>query len=197
LKNFFFVFKYEGLIYSTLEKMKITLQLIIFIFFINYHSIAQVLECEESSVEFIEITCIGDETPTTDDDSLSFLIATTNLQGLTIDPLPINFTVQVLEGILGWKTDKNRTAIAFAYLNVPNIVQITASSPGCAPLNLSGLYLRPFNSPTTCESSTLIVPQNLAPIPTLGQWGLIVLGLAVGIFGIAFLRKPFVKKRTV
>lgn len=153
---------------------------------------AQVINCSDGSVEIFEITCVGEG----DDAYLSFLVSTTNLQSLKVETLPLNSTTQVLEGKLDWKSDNNMTIIQYYLTNTPNIIQINAPSPGCAPINLSGLYLLPINSPG-CVIPTLIEPQNPAPIPTLGQWGIMFLGLSIAIYGIAFIRNPIVNKRLV
>jgi hypothetical protein len=154
---------------------------------------AQIINCSEGSVEIFEITCVGEG----DDAYLSFLVSTTNLQLLNVETLPINSTTQVLEGLLDWKFDKTMSKVQYHFGNTPNIFQINAPSPGCAPINLSDLYLLPINSPACIIPTLIITSRSPAPIPTLGQWGLIFLGLAVGIFGIAYIRKPIVIKGLV
>jgi len=70
--------------------------------------------------------------------------------------------------------------------NNPFNEQVMAVSPGCAPLNLTltwGL------SATNCNPEMVILDPAGAAIPTMSQWGIIILGFIVLIVGIVFIRQ--------
>lgn len=89
-----------------------------------------------------------------------------NLEGIRVD---FNITgVNTLSGFA--LTDENGVA-AYCYTSTDDGIDTVAISTGS------------LNETATVEWSSI-------PVPTMGQWGLMVLFLMIGIVGLVFLRKP-------
>lgn len=81
----------------------------------------------------------------------------------------------------------------FFYVPANGDFNFSIPSDGCAPVNYSVSFLTQVATLEMCEYSDLILA--IPPtIPTLGQWGLILLSLTSMLFGVLYLRKRIIQE---
>ena len=147
------------------------------------YTFGQAVECtadmDNKSITLNAAICNNNGTVPTLDDYISFVVAGTNLSNVYLENLPLNTTVSPLENIDLIQSNGSMYAI----LNGDGPYQFTSPSAACIPLNLTVNW-----STTECQDSRLLVlPSSI--IPTLGQWGIIILVILIFIVGYLEIEK--------
>ena len=156
---------------------------LIFFGCLTISSNAQSLDCDDGMTSFTEVNCT--------DDYLSFVVTSNNVRTLEFNMLPEGYQWSLEAGSLNFNATNPTSLVLFTTnFTVPLSVMVSnISNPGCGVFNLSPIYIETRNS-TDCPDLSLLLNQgDVRPIPTLGQWGLIVLALILSISGITLIRR--------
>jgi hypothetical protein len=181
-----------------------TMKKILFVFIIMAVSIStysQDFDCGNTTATISNLTCNDNGTPDPSDDFFTLTFDVTATSGTShsarIFQLPAGSTAVGPQGNQGPNTD----FIASVYndpcctpsINTP--LDITIPSAACADINyLIDIYGYDSGTMTSNDcaenmgngfSGTLMGPP---PIPTMGQWGLIILGILLASIGIIWIR---------
>ena len=145
-------------------------------FFLSLSLMGQSVECGSAGTATIEnIQCT--------DDYITFMVTGTgtNSNSAQFHGIPSNSSIDYGSGV-----DPYADGMNFAFGNAPALSNVTFNMPtiGCAPLVLNLTIL----SNGSC-SELLTLNPNMAAIPTLGQWALIILAFLFTIFGVVQIRK--------
>ena len=151
--------------------------------FLSFSLQAQTLECENASATFTNINCT--------DDYLSFMVTSTNSGSLEFQNLPLGYNWELTSGALNGNNPTPTILYLYADPGTYSVMLSNISNPGCGIFNLSDILIYPAEgSRQTCSDlNVLLNPAGQRPIPTLGQWGLIVLALILSISGITLIRR--------
>lgn len=134
---------------------------------------AQTVTCPQapnSSLTFSNVVCLGANTGATDDDFLQYTVTSVT---------PASNIVNFPSGTMP------ATSSLFN-----QSVQFTTPSPNCAPISIS-YTLQDIQTFCSNSISIQVAP---APIPTLGEWAMIILSFLALISGAIFLRQNKTQK---
>jgi hypothetical protein len=143
-------------------------------FFLSLSLVGQSVECGGAGTATIEnIECT--------DDYITFMVTGTGTESNSAQfhGIPSNSSINYGFGFNSYN-DGETFAIGTDF---PNLA-FNMPSGNCAPLVLNLTILS--NAPC---SELLTINPNMAPIPTLGQWALIILAFLFTIFGVVQIRR--------
>ena len=129
----------------------------------NLTSKAQIATCNNDTLTFYNVTCLGAATPGTDDDFLMFSVSSNSTNSNYIN-LPAGSTPAT--GLYG--------------IFAPGFYNITVPSPNCDPVVIPTSVL-------SCQGSVTL-QASAAPIPTLGQWAMFIILIIMTITGLVVMR---------
>ncbi|MCB0645877.1 MAG: hypothetical protein KDC49_04400 [Saprospiraceae bacterium] len=131
---------------------------------------AQVVSCQGSSLTFTNVICLPGDPQQTSDDFLQFTVTSSgggSSQSSIL--LPMSSTPMAGTNFL-----PSNSPVTFS---VPSI--------NCAPLVIPFTIFGPQGE---C-SNTVTLQAPAAPIPTMDQWGIIIVFLGMSVTGLLFLRQ--------
>jgi hypothetical protein len=135
---------------------------------------AQTVECNSTSLVFQDVVCEDGGTPSPADDYLSFTVTGSNINSdQIVFPMGVNVTV----------TPGSFSSGILTLSSGSTTYDVDATSPGCAQLDLTVDF-----TDTSCDSVPVTVGLGAEAIPTMGQWGLMILCLLLTVIGIIKIR---------
>ena len=152
------------------------------IFTFSFGLSSQSFDCGGFSVDFGPVSCVDNGNVDPNDDYLSFTVTATVTDGNTgSGSIQFPTSVTVTDNMNNTDVTSN---MSYEPDESPYSVQVP--SDGCADVAFT---IDLFGSNSSCQDLPGLLQVAPAAIPTLGQWGLIVLSLLITVIGLVFIRK--------
>ena len=136
--------------------------------------------CESgSSVSVNSIICNSNKTLDGKDDFITFNLNAQCSEGVTIHDFPFNTII----------SEQEKVVMAYGTYNNSIVIMqdgqytVKIPSPSCQPINLKVQW-----SEMECQDGFLIVDSRVE-LPTLGQWGILILFISIFIIGYLEIKK--------